>query len=538
MFVCSNCGGNLKYDIKSQKMHCDYCDTYILPTDVEEKLSDAKLSKNDIEKMESGDYMEVSVYTCPQCGAELMSSSSDATSFCSFCGASNILSERISCELKPTKIIPFTVTKEECKKRYGDKLRKALFAPNELKDPKNINSFRGIYMPYWSYFVEQNGRANFDGKKEHREGDYRIVEHYNCSAELDNRYDGISHDASSSFDDKISESLAPFDTKKEIEFSSVYLSGFYAEVADVDEQEYGEEALLMAADSTFEDIKQYKDFKDISFERPLDSSIIKQTCSKITHIDRTMFPVWFMSYRSNEDRVVYAAVNGQTGKISADIPIDKKKYIIATLIVSLIVWILLNLVNTPSIVNILKTGIVGANAGLLIYSYVLSCLISNKNFLPDDVEEKSENIPEDKKESDNTTAESVEIKKKKTKKTENTPLLAAFVVALSIVFCIIEAYLLLAIITIIVGIVIIVQVIELSTGDNKGLLSDIILSLVTLISIVILGVNPVKDYWFYSPLLVISLCVIWCFFDVLYYYNQLMTRPLPQFKKKGGDDNA
>ena len=33
-------------------------------------------------------------------------------------------------------------------------------------------------------------------------------------------------------------------------------------------------------------------------------------------------------------------------------------------------------------------------------------------------------------------------------------------------------------------------------------------------------------------------CVVWCFFDALYYYNQLMTRPLPQFNKKGGDDRA
>ena len=34
-------------------------------------------------------------------------------------------------------------------------LKKAIFAPKELKDPKFIDGFRGIYMPYWTYYVTQ-----------------------------------------------------------------------------------------------------------------------------------------------------------------------------------------------------------------------------------------------------------------------------------------------------------------------------------------------------------------------------------------------
>lgn len=38
-----------------------------------------------------------------------------------------------------------------------------------------------------------------------------------------------------------------------------------------------------------------------------------------------MLPVWFLSYR-NKDRVAYATVNGQTGKVAADIPVDSRKF--------------------------------------------------------------------------------------------------------------------------------------------------------------------------------------------------------------------
>ena len=54
-----------------------------------------------------------------------------------------------------------------------------------------------------------------------------------------------------------------------------------------------------------------------------------------------MFPVWFMSYRKN-DRVAYVTINGQTGKISADVPIDEKKYALGSLILALPIFVLLN----------------------------------------------------------------------------------------------------------------------------------------------------------------------------------------------------
>ena len=29
MYACSNCGGNLKFDIRTQKLGCEYCQTQV-----------------------------------------------------------------------------------------------------------------------------------------------------------------------------------------------------------------------------------------------------------------------------------------------------------------------------------------------------------------------------------------------------------------------------------------------------------------------------------------------------------------------------
>lgn len=200
-------------------------------------------------------------------------------------------------------------------------MRRAIFAPKELKDPKYIDSFRGIYMPYWAYYVTQQGSFCVKGKKEYRRGDYIYKDYYNLSGNIDAYYKGLSYDASSSFADNISEQLAPYDVKGMKAFTPSFLSGFYADTADVAPSIYQGNAKTTAQTQTLQQIKNIPDFKsyDISASMGKNDSFHTET----KEVDSTMFPVWFMSYR-NKDRVAYITVNGQTGKLVADLPIDPK----------------------------------------------------------------------------------------------------------------------------------------------------------------------------------------------------------------------
>lgn len=41
MFACKNCGGNVKFDIKSGQLACEYCHSLFDPYAYEDKTSDA-----------------------------------------------------------------------------------------------------------------------------------------------------------------------------------------------------------------------------------------------------------------------------------------------------------------------------------------------------------------------------------------------------------------------------------------------------------------------------------------------------------------
>ena len=223
MYECPNCGGNLKFDIESQLLQCEHClttqDPYSTPED---------------QGAEEHNDFDVTVFTCPQCGGEILSTDTSAAEFCSFCGVSTILHSRISRQLRPSHIIPFKMTKDACKKAYLSRMRRALFAPNELKDEKHIDGFRGIYMPYWAYSITQKGPVSMKGEKSYRKGDYIYTDHYDLTGEIDASYYDISYDASSSFSDSISERIAPFNVRDSRKFTPAFLSGFYADTADVD----------------------------------------------------------------------------------------------------------------------------------------------------------------------------------------------------------------------------------------------------------------------------------------------------------------
>ena len=50
--------------------------------------------------------------------------------------------------------------------------------------------------------------------------------------------------------------------------------------------------------------------------------------------------------------------------------------------------------------------------------------------------------------------------------------------------------------------------------------------------------KPDYDYWYYAGVIISGICDCFMMTDIMRRYNKLITRPLPQFSRKGGDDSA
>ncbi len=354
-FTCPHCSGPIVYDPSAGTMTCSYCDSVFSVDEYREQLDKShKLLLNEL--------------SSPQCGGQLLTTDVTSATFCSYCGSSVALEGRLVEEDAPDTIIPFRVSAKEAQDIYADKVNRALLAPDWMKDDETISHFRGIYMPFhvFSYAWKGTWKGEADAHSVKRIGgaEYDVTTTYYTEADVDVNYSHIPQDASTAFPDSMSRAVCPYKEESQIPFDRSYYAGFYADRGDVDaslyEQTYADE---VAADIDARG--------NVSVgHAAVSAARLTEDMELESGVKRAMFPVWFLSSRQ-KDKVNYACVNGETGELVTDIPIDFKKYLKASVILAGILSIFLNLFVTLKPDNML---VVTAVLALIVFIIAFNLL--------------------------------------------------------------------------------------------------------------------------------------------------------------------
>ena len=505
MIKCPSCGANLKFKPSTQMLFCEFCRNTIKPEDFKR---DAKKARE-----------EGKLYKCTSCGGELLSFDETAVTFCSYCGQQTMIESQLIEKNNPDFIIPFQKEQEECIEAYKKYVSKAIFAPSSMKSEMTLQKLRGIYMPYAIYHFSHEGNTTNSGRKySHRSGDYVYYDLYSIDADVNADYNGISYDLLSKFQDRFSKAI-PFDFTKAIPYSTNYIAGFYADSLDI-----GKDTYIGPAKSIVE--------KDASSKMFKNKQIRKYGCTnpsvpmQLKESKVGMFPVYFLSMLDKTgNNISYAVINGQTGKVVADLPIDFKKYILGSLILTIPFFFLLNsfFVFTPTVVLI-----IGMILGIISLIFSLSQL--------KELEER-----------ENGTVKK-EIEEKKTSTGAIVFVLLAIMMAtVGIVKQILSILVESLIFLFVAGIIKVASTKKTKTTSPEPVKEEykkipkmkyIIKPILGIImGIGVLVINFVNDIYYYGAAVVILALVIWSFYDLVVEHNLLTKNKLPQLEKRGGREN-
>lgn len=550
MVSCPGCGAGMRFDPISQMVKCDHCSTKLAPEDASE-----------IQYAGETPIFDSIMYTCPQCGAELVSDDDTAATFCSFCGSSVMLIGKAVKMVAPTSVIPFKLAKERCTKQYQDVIKKALFAPNYMRSEEQVSKFRGIYMPYWNYDFHKEGITNILTKSSYRSGDYIITDHYAVNADIKADYRGFAADASSSFADELSEAIAPFNVREAKAFSPSYISGFYADTADVQPDIYANQARAIVAADIREEILRRPECKGSEIEN--DSQLKAGVQVDNAHV--SYFPVWFMANR-HKDHVSYAVINGQTGKVAADIPVDYKKYLLGSLIIALPIMLLLNFLLTLTPAIILVVAVAFAAVCHILTSEQLDFLYTREHYLND---KGLQSIEESNDAGEQAGTQSQNQKKKKPKKAKQSKFMLTIVISVILIvlsalqsFGLTPGDMLVTLFALLWGGLFVFvfgfaffQVIRALLGMNKkdlkvardntifqmpaGQKMKVLWKplLAEIAGGILYVVSPVQDIVYYTCIIGIMILILFCFWDLVRLHNKLTMRMPRQFGKRGGDEH-
>ena len=329
---CPNCGGGMVYDIEDKQLHCPYCDT---------RMGLGEYGYSNAAQTVQDAYL-VNLFLCPNCGAELTAPQEQTVAYCAYCGGEATLTQKMAPAQRPTAIIPFTKTKAEAAEAYEQAVKRKLYVPKELKDPAFLEGFRGVYLPYWNIDVTIPEKdLSIKGTKTYTRGGYDYTETYDVKAHIGGAVEGAVYDASAAFDDTLAAQIAPFDQKEARPFAEGYLAGFYADKVTTDPGVYEELALSQATEKVYEGIR--KEAGGITLSLPAGKQERLQQVGATAQGQRvSLFPVWFLTYRKG-DRVAYSVMNGQTGKLSTEVPVDLKQFFLTSLIGAGVLFLLLSL---------------------------------------------------------------------------------------------------------------------------------------------------------------------------------------------------
>ena len=568
MIKCPNCSAELYFSPGDNIVKCDYCGSSFNPEELKEpvKYSEEEKTINELKETTEG-----KSYSCSFCGATLLTFDETAITFCSYCGSQAMIESKMMKMNNPDYIIPFSKTKEECVNNYKKKLKKHFFAPSYMKNDIVVSKFRGIFMPYGIYNLSYHDTCSNKGSVySHRSGDYQIYDDYSISSKVDADYDGLSYDLSSRFFDKYSHAI-PFNFKESKEFNPNYLLGFYADVKDVDNKIYNHLVEEITSNDCSYRLRKDKQFKRYGCLNP--KVPIKVNDSKIG-----MFPVYFLAIRNEKKETInYAVVNGQTGKVAFETPIDFKKYILVSFALAIIVFLLINnsLLILPKYVLIFS--LVMSIISFFISNHQLNKIFINRHHYNDlgynnvinKDKNNNSNINEEEKREEVKPQDIYEMQKKALSKIATiffTIFLTPIIVYISISFSanfsmIIEGgndtgssfpVIWIIMISLMVFIVLLnkkpwkknntkvnVNLAKKKPPFKEKIKKYLYKQLVAIvISLVVIILNPFEDTYYYGTAILSFLLTILSFYDLVSEHNDLVSSKLPQLEKRGGDENA
>lgn len=331
-YQCPACTGPLHYDGASGKLVCDYCGSAYDTADVEELYaeknaaaesaaqtreappSDSVWSENEATGLRS--------YSCPSCGAELICDETTAATSCPYCGNPTVIGGQFSGSQKPELVLPFVLDKSAAKSALKAFYKGKKFLPNAFKSQNHIEEIKGVYVPFWLFDADAEGEGHYEGlrSEEHREGDYVVTttEHFDVFRAGSTQFRKVPVNASTKMPDGHMDAIEPFDYQNLQPFSAAFLPGYLADRYDVDADTSSVRARQRmentVRDELLATINSYTGVNDLG----------ENLNVQMTGTRYALLPVWMLHTKWHGKDFLFA-MNGQTGKLVGDLPVDKTK---------------------------------------------------------------------------------------------------------------------------------------------------------------------------------------------------------------------
>ena len=348
-YKCPSCGGTLQFDSGVQKLKCPYCHTTLTVEalqELDESLKSEAPENTTWQTEPSAQWTREETeslkdFVCQSCGGEITTEVTTAATHCPYCGNPVVVAERVAGQLRPDLVVPFQLDKNAAIAALQAHLQKKPLLPKDFKSAHHLEKIQGVYVPFWLFDTQVDADVRYRATRIRHWSDsnynYTRTSFYSLLRSGSIGFAQVPVDGSVKMDDKLMESVEPFDMTKAVDFRTAYLAGFLADKFDVPSetcQQRANDRIRASTESFFASTT-------VGYASAIpERSNIRYRDASVRY---ALLPVWLLTGSYGEKTYTFA-MNGQTGKMVGNLPISWKHFVAYLLSIGLGSGLLISLV--------------------------------------------------------------------------------------------------------------------------------------------------------------------------------------------------
>lgn len=351
-FKCPNCGATTAFDPRAGSVTCSNCGSvYALHAQqVGRNAGEFEFTLDTLNSTPRGWGLTRRDLVCENCGATTSVAPTELATTCPFCG-SNRVSARTAVpdKFRPRFLIPFKIERDTCTARAREWLKQGWFYPRDLVNAARGAQFTGVYLSFWTFHAQVNAQWRAEVGYERQENYFDVNQmKFKTRTVIDWRwkqgqvsvpFDNQLGTATTHISASLLHRLEPYQLDALVTYDPGFLAGWRAVSYEIPLNDAWDAARAQMRERTRQ-----------AANDEIDSKYVRNFSMNAAFDDEAwrliLLPAYITTYRF-ADKTYQLVINGQTGKVAGEKPIDWRK-----------VWLVVAALAAP--------GVLLAGAGLVL----------------------------------------------------------------------------------------------------------------------------------------------------------------------------
>ncbi|MFF9126035.1 hypothetical protein ACF09J_22465 [Streptomyces sp. NPDC014889] len=350
-YPCQACGATVEYAPGTDALRCPYCGHQQAIVPVPRAVREHPIQElAALPAKPLAGPGSVNTFVCPGCGAR---TESDTLSVrCQFCATPLVADAGATERVVPEAVVPFGLDRDGAREALRTWTSSRWFAPKDLKKVTEAESFKGSYLPHWTYDAatvsDYRGRrgeyyyetvtrtVTENGETRTVTEQVRHTRWYPASGTVSRDFDDVLVPGTGHVSAKQLDKLTPWPLEEARPYQEEYLAGFQTVRYDIEPESGLETAKQRMAEVIEGDCRS-----DIGGDEQRVESV--DTHYSDVTFKLMLLPVWFLTYL-HAGRTWQVTVNARTGEVVGERPYSTGKIVAASLaalaVIALAVWLI------------------------------------------------------------------------------------------------------------------------------------------------------------------------------------------------------